>query len=427
MAKGRSMRTGLTAAVVLLAVAIVLAWQLAASAASGPEKPPGSMSLAIDGPSVVCDVAAASCGAGLGQEFTVTVSLDSLPLDPATQEPAAYAGLQTYLYYGGLTYKPKAVVADEIAWPESALPVRSPASPGGQERFVAHGDVTGTSSPLPPSSHTGALVSLTFTCSTEGAAFDVALLPYDPIARPLGAGVRPLDGETGELGATVPAFTTGERTLDLDGDAATPPETADVADAWQVVCSAPTPTPPPNLPDLIVSNMRIELETGGNCDFTSTTLGVRVEIANVGNADAGPFAVEVNGEQQSVDAGLAQDDSLSIWFTGFLFAENAALADAKLQVTESDEGNNALTAFPAVPTLPLPCTPTPAPAVAGDVDCNGGVNSIDAALLLQLGAGLVDSLPCEENADVNESVAVDAIDAALILQLVAGLISSLPV
>ncbi|MCH8065408.1 MAG: hypothetical protein IIC90_06230 [Chloroflexi bacterium] len=421
------MRTGLAAAVVLLAVAIVLAWQLAASAASGPEKPPGSMSLAIGGPSVVCNVAAASCGVLLGQEFTVTVSLDSLPLDPASQQPAAYAGLQTYVFYSGLTYKPTAVVADEIAWPESALPVRSPASPGGQERFVVHGDVTGTSPPLPPSSHTGAVLSLTLTCASEEAAFDIALLPYDPIARPLGAGVRPLDAETGELGATVAAPATGQRTLDLDGDGATPAETVDVADAWRVVCSPPTPTPPPNLPDLFVANMRIVPEIGGGCDLASTPLGIRVFVGNFGTADAGPFAVEVNGVQQSVDAGLALGDRVSLWFSGYLFGENTAIADAKLQVTESDEENNALTAFLAVPTLPLPCTPTPVPAVVGDVDCNGGVNSIDAALVLQLGAGLVDSLACEENADVNESGAVDAIDAALILQLVAGLIALLPV
>ena len=266
---------------------------------------------------------------------------------------------------------------------------------------------------------------MTFTCASEEAAFDIALLPYDPIARPLGAGVRPLDGETGELAATAAAPATGERTLDLDGDGATPAETVDVADAWKVVCGAPTP--PPNLPDLTVSNMRIELETGGDCDFTSTTLGVRVEIANVGNADAGPFAVEVNGEQQSVNAGLAQGESLSLWFAGYVSGENTAIVDSKFQVVESDEENNVLTAFIAVPTLPLPCTPTPAPAVAGDVDCSGVVNSIDAALVLQLGAGLVDSLACVENADVNESSAVDAIDATLILQLVVGLIPSLPV
>ena len=59
---------------------------------------------------------------------------------------------------------------------------------------------------------------------------------------------------------------------------------------------------------------------------------------------------------------------------------------------------------------------------AGDVNCSGNVNSIDAALVLQLVAELTASLPCEENADVNGSGNVNSIDAALILQSVAGLI-----
>ncbi len=68
-------------------------------------------------------------------------------------------------------------------------------------------------------------------------------------------------------------------------------------------------------------------------------------------------------------------------------------------------------------------TPTPTPArPAGDADCNGLVNSIDAAFVLQLVAGLIGTVPCPIPADVNGSGEIDAIDATLILQIDAGLL-----
>jgi alpha-tubulin suppressor-like RCC1 family protein len=80
------------------------------------------------------------------------------------------------------------------------------------------------------------------------------------------------------------------------------------------------------------------------------------------------------------------------------------------------------------PSRTSTATVTPTPALrAGDVDCDGAVTAIDAALVLQLGAGLLDSLDCESAGDVNDDGRVDAIDAALILQHVAGLLDSLPV
>ncbi|MCH8948879.1 MAG: hypothetical protein IIB87_00695 [Chloroflexi bacterium] len=75
--------------------------------------------------------------------------------------------------------------------------------------------------------------------------------------------------------------------------------------------------------------------------------------------------------------------------------------------------------------------PTPTPVLptglSGDVNCNGSVNSIDAALVLQFIAGLTPSLGCQADADVNENGDVNSIDAAIILQFVAGLIPGLPV
>lgn len=67
----------------------------------------------------------------------------------------------------------------------------------------------------------------------------------------------------------------------------------------------------------------------------------------------------------------------------------------------------------------------PDSALLGDVNCDGEVDAIDAALLLQLTAGLIHGLPCEQNADVDNDSTITAIDAALILQYVAGLISQL--
>jgi glucose/arabinose dehydrogenase len=84
----------------------------------------------------------------------------------------------------------------------------------------------------------------------------------------------------------------------------------------------------------------------------------------------------------------------------------------------------------ATPTSSPPATPTatstPGAGLVGDVNCDGLVNSIDAAIVLQFSAGLFLYLPCAGAADVDENGTVNAIDAALILQLVAGLIGHLP-
>lgn len=76
------------------------------------------------------------------------------------------------------------------------------------------------------------------------------------------------------------------------------------------------------------------------------------------------------------------------------------------------------------PTGTAMATATPAPP-PGDGNCDRAVNSIDAALILQFDAGLIDPLPCLDSADTNGDGAVNPIDAALVLQLEAGLLGSL--
>ncbi len=64
-------------------------------------------------------------------------------------------------------------------------------------------------------------------------------------------------------------------------------------------------------------------------------------------------------------------------------------------------------------------------ALLGDVNCDGDVSSIDAALILQLTAGVIPFLFCQESGDVNGDGNPTSVDAAIILQFTAGLIPSL--
>jgi hypothetical protein len=98
---------------------------------------------------------------------------------------------------------------------------------------------------------------------------------------------------------------------------------------------------------------------------------------------------------------------------------------ATLSPTVTPSSTPQPSATPTNTPSPSPtATPTPQ-RVAGDVNCHGRVDAIDAALVLQLSAGLIGALSCEQNGDVNHDSSVDAIDAALILQYVAGLVSHL--
>ncbi|MCH8950014.1 MAG: hypothetical protein IIB87_06515, partial [Chloroflexi bacterium] len=95
--------------------------------------------------------------------------------------------------------------------------------------------------------------------------------------------------------------------------------------------------------------------------------------------------------------------------------------------TPTDMPNNTLTpASTPTPSRTPTRTPTPTPfGVRGDASCDGTVDAIDAALILQFDARLIVALSCEQNADTNRDGRVDAVDAALILQFIAGILPAL--
>ncbi len=105
-----------------------------------------------------------------------------------------------------------------------------------------------------------------------------------------------------------------------------------------------------------------------------------------------------------------------------------SMPDATPEPTRTPSSTPTSTPTPPATSSPAPsptATPTPVPASLGDVSCDGAIDPVDAALLLQFVAALLGSLDCLEAADVNGDGSVNALDATLILQFSAGLISQL--
>ena len=127
------------------------------------------------------------------------------------------------------------------------------------------------------------------------------------------------------------------------------------------------------------------------------------------------------GEIQAVDEYFDDFATVPIDVNGDTTAEVVDIADAlDINCVGPTPPTDTPTRTPTATDTPRP------PGPVGDVTCDGLVNSIDAALVLQYDAGLIDSLSCAQNADVNVDGAVNSIDAALILQYDARLIDRLP-
>jgi hypothetical protein len=110
-------------------------------------------------------------------------------------------------------------------------------------------------------------------------------------------------------------------------------------------------------PDLIITDMAITLLPIPACPDGSEQPGTLVSFRNSGNADAGPFDVELNGQIINVP-GLVTGGSGSVWFAGQATSGNAtAIIDFNSAVAESNETNNDYTRDMPDPTPVDTCTP----------------------------------------------------------------------
>lgn len=167
----------------------------------------------------------------------------------------------------------------------------------------------------------------------------------------------------------------------------------------------------------VVTLVSCEAKQGGLCNEA------------YGNGVFRVAGVSVTGLEGTVDLAHATFQCLSEG-RSTLIPTVDVLSDATIgdpQAVEAAIQNGSVTCSADEPTE-TPEVPSPPPGsdpdkLLGDADCDEDVDSIDAALVLQFGAGLLEVLPCKDDADANQDGTVNAVDAALILQVAAGLLN----
>ena len=105
--------------------------------------------------------------------------------------------------------------------------------------------------------------------------------------------------------------------------------TTDGGTTWTLVSGSVPPTvPPAQLPDLTITQMKIELQNT-SCLMPGDPTGVRIWVTNNGQAAAGSFVVRVNDVDQTVNA-LGVGETIDVFFPGYSNPVNALLTPQAL-------------------------------------------------------------------------------------------------
>ena len=180
----------------------------------------------------------------------------------------------------------------------------------------------------------------------------------------------------------------------------------------------------------------------GIAEYTSDAFGgkLRGDLVIVqfirGNVALAQLSEDGRGvlAQLIIAGGFDSPLDVAVSDAGAIYVADFAANTVSFMIPDESTPTPTATARPTTPGAPTRTptrtqTPTPPPTPfdrAGDANCDGSINSIDAALVLQLTAGLLDALPCTGNADANGDGDLTSVDAALILQYSAGLLGHLP-
>lgn len=163
-------------------------------------------------------------------------------------------------------------------------------------------------------------------------------------------------------------------------------------------------------PDVLAGVACTPEQGGGICNEAYDTNIARVVGTNI-------YGLEGDAPLASIGFACKKPGESALELTISVFVD-ATPGDPTDIDAKTVNGTATCSEHPQDPTAPPPGSD---PKVAGDANCDGVVNAIDASLVLQFDAGIIHSLTCED-ADYNHNGHVDSLDAALILQKDAGLI-----
>lgn len=187
----------------------------------------------------------------------------------------------------------------------------------------------------------------------------------------------------------------------------------------QGACATITPTPTSVRP----ANFSLTFTANGS---DSTTVGLRALVNlswNVVNLANWPLHVSVDADQ--MDELDKTCERISSGGTCGADAGGGFAVAGTYTVTVRATG------YPAppcagCPSLELQRSVTVLVESVGDFNCDSRIDSIDAALILQIEAGMAVPLPCTGDGDVDHDGELNALDALLILQFNAHLITAFP-